>query len=1263
MPTRKNNSKNPESGKPPFPLRLAAWLLSAFIVIPTLAVLALHIPTVQKEIIRRVVDGIEAATYYKVQLDSYKWWPFSRLYLSKVKVQAQGKEILSCDQVNVKYNLSAAWPYMTVKEIYLEKPFLQLERSAEGKWQIPEARAGSGKSQGSGSRDGEPIWSHIVMPTVQIVSGTIEARQQGNTILSVKDISGAVHLKTVQGSDGHRIRVDFENLHAQSDAGKWGTWSADGSGSLSGNDISIERVVLSKLNGGRAEITGKWNAQHFESGKLDLLLSGFSASDLPEATVGVFLPGAISGCVQLSRESGEWTLLHDIRSESGYLQGTVKLEETGGESFQAVMNTRFTGLNIRGPTYVPEMSLNGNLDLSLRVQNRRLTQARFDTDLDSSRVGSETIRKCDLSGSYEKDILSIKSSTIKSSIADITLTGKADLAGLWNPKLKGGVQAEIKFDKANLEKVNSGLQQRLGGKVSIEANYSEGNFRNFLLWQAKADSNLNIPELLSLKASGTYQAEQLKVDYDLDCKDTQKITAFFPIWQGKGRAVSRGNLTGRWPDLVWEGEISWPRFQYADVQADQLGIKGKGKISGKDDRRELTVKVQNLNIDGRRISSLNAELDQQKSTCSFQIKADGVLNQISAKLSGRVDRIWEFPLVSVSTQGQLGWKDQTGSVDCKFDIEKDAVRINSASLQQGKQKIAASGGLISDSKAELHLSVESINTGQIIAALGIKEAVSGTVSGQIVVSGKPEQPECKMTLQGTNFQLPRQQQVESLQIQGHYIKDNLSIQGEAKTPLVQAPLAITARVPMRLSFKPFLVEVKQTEEITSDVKVAALNAEAALPFLPFLSKLGGRIQGDIHLGGTLRQPVISGFGTWKNGLFQQTDWAHLVDDIQGEWQADSKNLYVTKAEVSHLGGKVSITGFINFPQFNTLSFKAQGTDLLVHDIYGIEGKVSGYAEISDTPNSALLTGTLNFSNAKMSLGQLEMDIVQNIQIIDSDSKGGLIEVREVKGPSKFANRLRMDVGLVLPPAGTMVTGKGLKAEIAGGLKLEKAPAGPIRLAGELQALRGTYTFQGKELKIVEGSLVFTGTPQPDPQLRIVCQKQVRDITLQAIVSGPLSKPKLAMSSMPAMNQVDIVSYFMFEHAAGDLNATEKVQMQDKAASWFGSETSGIIKRVFGDSPLAPDAVRYRTYTGKAENGFTYNPNPVTTSTGKESGIVEIGKQVTPDLYVTYGRGVKGDQNNEVQIEYRVNRHLSVQTQVGGADQSGVDIFWRHDFGK
>ena len=186
----------------------------------------------------------------------------------------------------------------------------------------------------------------------------------------------------------------------------------------------------------------------------------------------------------------------------------------------------------------------------------------------------------------------------------------------------------------------------------------------------------------------------------------------------------------------------------------------------------------------------------------------------------------------------------------------------------------------------------------------------------------------------------------------------------------------------------------------------------------------------------------------------KNDGTHPAEHIEAEWQADSKNLYVRKAEVSHLGGTVTVTGQIDYPHFSTLQFQADGKDLQVSDIYGIEGKVSGHAEINDNPQAAELTGILVFSKAQLNLGKLETDIAQNIEIIEPNTSGNLIELSTSKHPSKFSNRLTMDVKLELPENGTWVNGKGLKAEINGGLSLKKTPDGSRHTRRGIECTQG-----------------------------------------------------------------------------------------------------------------------------------------------------------------------------------------------------------------
>lgn len=1237
-------------------------VIAGILVLALLSIVALHIPVVQKEIILRVENRIEAATHYKIELASFMWWPLSALYLENVKIEAEGAPVLECEKVRVSYGLSTSSPYLAVQEVYLEKPFVHLERTSDGKWRIPGQAAqslGSGIGGAAGGSGKEHSQLAFPLPRLRISSGHIEAHQQGKTIMTVKDITGVLQLITVQGPNGPEIRVDFDNWQARADIAGYGAWTIAGSGSLLKSEFFSDGIEILAVDGGSAKLRGRWSLDGSRDSRADLSFTGLSPGFIPDVPEPLRKLENISGAVGLTREGDRWTIEHELATSSGNLKGTFRVTGSSGV-YEARLDSGFTNLGVPGQTWASGANLNGRLDLTALLTQGDIASARFTMTLDPSSILGESIQGCELSGDMEHNVFTIRNGRVQSSVADLKLSATADLGGFFDNGHGGGVRADIIIEKANLEKVNHKLKQRLGGTLTLDAGYGPGEFRNPLLWRAKVDANLDIPEVIALKGTAIYKNEQLKADYDLDCAEVQRLAAFYPKWEGKGRVASHGSLTGKWPDLLWEGEINSPRFQHASIQADNIALKGKGRLTGKDERRQVSFKAQNIMLDGKKISSLNLDLDQQKDGCTYQLKGDGIVNQVSTRLSGRIEKIFEFPLLSFSTQGQVNWMDQSGAIEGRFDVEKDGIRIQSASLRQGKQKLLVSGGLISNSRTDLRLTVESVNAGPILALLGHKDAFSGGVSGLIQVSGKPDQPECRLNLQASNCLIRGRQQISQLQVQGTCTKDTLSMQGELSAPGVQSPLGFTARIPVRVSFRPPQFELRQSDEMSCDVKIGGISTEPALALLPFLSRVGGLIQGEVHIGGSIGQPAVSGSGTWRDGFFQEKRWPHIIDNIQAQWQADSRLIHVRQAVMTHRGGTVNVTGSIEYPRFQTLEFRAMATDIQLPDIYGIQGKVSGQAEIRENPDSAELTGTLHFSKAEMSLGQLETEIAQSIEIIQGSGEGNLLEIKDAKSPSKFYNKLKMDIGLQLPDYGTWVSGKGVKAEITGRLNVSKVPAGSIKLTGELRTLRGTYSFQGKELKIVEGSLVFTGTPTPDPQLRFVCEKQVKDVTLQARVSGPLSRPKLRLSSIPSMNQVDILSYFMFDHAAGDMNSKESAQLQDRAAAWLGSETSVALRSILGDSPLAPDSFGYRSTT-KGERGFTNKADPATTS--KETGVVEIGKFITPDLYVTYGRGIKGEKGNEVQIEYRLNRHLSVQTQVGGADQSGIDVFWRHDFGK
>ena len=1267
-PKKTVREKRPESTS--FLLRLFAWALLCVFLIPLTFVLTLHIPAVQEYLLQEAVRKLEASAGIGVQLGSFRWSPFRELHLFSLKVKTSGENILECEEAKLAYHLSLTWPYLHPGELSLEKPWLQLERDSQGNFQLPTEKAqGPGNSSGS-----KPFpWAGFPWPQVRIVSGNIVAYQDGQVVLSVRDVNATLSFQEVPGSDGPKLKINFGQWQGCAEIPELGEWRLSGEAEIRKQTLFITQMELSVPRVAELFTQGRWDLTPPFDGTLELQVMQLSPASFPAFQGKLPELTEITGSLRLTRQSGDFSLDHDLRSDLGNLRGTLQVEPNAVGGMFVQLISRFADVHIPILAQPSESHLFGQVELTLEGTQLPTARASLNAQLDSSRWGDQTIHRGELSGTYAGGMLEVKTSKFQSSLGDFDFSGHADLRGLWDIRHQGEVKFEMRAERASLEKVLSGTAQRFGGNIVYDGHYRAGDFSRWARWQGKMEANLSLPELLTLKASGNQKDDSLTLDYNLEVNDLQKIAAFIPSWRGKGKVTSRGNIKGKWPDLVWEGVISSPLFQVGPVQGEQASLKGKGRIIGKEGQKELTLKVQNLIADGKKLGALNLDLQQEADTCRFNIKSEGVLNHGGARLSGRVEKIWGPVRTLLVNQSALTWKNQSASLDARIEGGSDGIRVQSLTMQHSKEKLQLAGEVGFDAKTDLKLSFEGINLGQWSQIIAPESQVSGTASGQIEIKGRNDQPEAsiKVQLSGGMFSLPKSADrasdsshqikavshepvIDRLQVQGVFARDMLSVQGDLESSSVQNPVHFSARIPMHLSLKPPQLQISRTEQWSFSGKMAGLQAASILPYLTFMETLGGRIDLDAQGGGTISEPLVTATGSWQNGSMIIKKWPNPVENIQVDWQADARQITIQKSAMELLGGHVEVTGRVSYPSFQEMDFEADGADLDVKDIYGIKGKASGHARLTAANTGSRLTGDLHLTKAEMNLGNLETDLARSIRVIDGESKGEIIEVRkEATDQDNFFNRMGMDLTIHLPPSGTWVRGMGLDAEITGSLKIEKQPFAGVKLRGGFQTLRGEYKIQDYKLKIASGELIFPESPQPDPQLKIVCQKDVKNAIIQVQVTGPLKQPKLVMSSMPSMNQVDILSYLLFDRPAGDLSTKESFQLQDKAASWLGSQTSQLLKRVLGDTPFTPDTIEYRKNLGKTI-GNTGNKTEV--------GVVAIGKYVTPDLYVNFGRSVTGEEGNQADVEYRLNRHLSIQTQLGGTQQSGIDIFWRYDFG-
>jgi translocation and assembly module TamB len=250
---------------------------------------------------------------------------------------------------------------------------------------------------------------------------------------------------------------------------------------------------------------------------------------------------------------------------------------------------------------------------------------------------------------------------------------------------------------------------------------------------------------------------------------------------------------------------------------------------------------------------------------------------------------------------------------------------------------------------------------------------------------------------------------------------------------------------------------------------------------------------------------------------------------------------------------------------------------------------------------------------------------------------------KAKEPDQWQG-LQMDVTLEAP-GGAWIIDKRLRVELAGTLKALKRPGEPTYMGGTLRTLKGTYELQGRPFKIVRGEIFFPGKPHGEVTLEGRATHEVSGITLILNASGPAHKPQVKMESNPPLPPADLLAYLMFGRPAQTLSREEYLTVGQQALGILGGITAQKLQEIMGrDFPLVGNvSLKSGQFEGRQTMG--------------------IAKPLTKDITVSFERKTSPlyrDDTNQVRLEYKVNKYLSVESQMGRRN-SGGDVLFNLDF--
>jgi translocation and assembly module TamB len=411
----------------------------------------------------------------------------------------------------------------------------------------------------------------------------------------------------------------------------------------------------------------------------------------------------------------------------------------------------------------------------------------------------------------------------------------------------------------------------------------------------------------------------------------------------------------------------------------------------------------------------------------------------------------------------------------------------------------------------------------------------------------------------------------------------------------------------------------------------ALDLRLISGFVPG-AEIRGPAQINASIEGTLDRPRITGRVHIENASARAADFPTGLSAVNGDLVFDATRLYFENVSAEAGGGTLHLTGSVSYAE-SPLRYDVSLRSDRVRIRYpvGMSWLVGGSLRLSGTPSGGVLSGRVMIER---------VTLTQGVEVA-----GMLVSAKEgITGPSTsspFLRNLQFDVEAISAPDARMEwPGAELQAEAS--LRVRGTWEHPI-LLGHIHILSGELYFAGNRYRVSRGDLNFANPFRLDPVLNVEATTTIQQYEITLNFNGPASKLTLAYRSDPPLPANDIITLLALGQTSSEAMARSGGTSQSGSAGAsallseaISSQLGGRLERLFGITRLRVDPA----LSPVASAGSEQNAGP----------RITVEQQIARNLTITYVSNVSSTQEQVIQVEYNVDRNVSI---VGLRDQNGT----------
>jgi translocation and assembly module TamB len=391
----------------------------------------------------------------------------------------------------------------------------------------------------------------------------------------------------------------------------------------------------------------------------------------------------------------------------------------------------------------------------------------------------------------------------------------------------------------------------------------------------------------------------------------------------------------------------------------------------------------------------------------------------------------------------------------------------------------------------------------------------------------------------------------------------------------------------------------------------------------------GKMEVNLAVTGTMSRPETRGQVRITNGAISYIDLPNGLSNINGTLVFNDNRLRVQSLTAQTGGGTLTLGGVINYSHGLSFDLTATSKDIRLRYPPGMSSYADADLRFSGTPKNSLLSGTVTITRFGMSP---QFDLAYYLQ--------RFAQTPGVANPQSPLNNLHFDLHIV--------TAQELHVEMSmaklsgnADLRLRGTANHPV-LLGRVDIAQGNIDIAGTKYHLERGDVVFSNPTTIAPVIDVEATARVRDYDISLGLHGPIAHPSVNYRSDPPLPTSDIIAllalgrtheesvYYQTGPSQSLTELTSNAVLEQALASAYSSRA----QRLFGASRIKIDP-----QAGGAEN----NPN----------ARVTIEQTVSDKVTVTFISNVSQSAQQIVQVEYNINRRLSV---VAVRDQNGVVSF-------